>query len=196
MNTRTKFWPLVAGTLTSALLMSGYAVAAPIKCDDAYNYMQMDDSQATACLASGKNNPSFTGNPVNDIFLNNAAGTGYQFVEKSENAGNPTALYNLEYGQTDSTGTWEFDSSLWDSYSTIAIGFKFGGGNKADNWFVYELNSLVSSGDWAYFGKGNGLSHVSLYGKGSVTVPEPGSLALLGVGIIGLTLVGRKRRAN
>lgn len=196
MNTRTGFWALMSATLASGLIMSGTAMAAPILCSDpTINHMSMDDSQASACLDSGYGN--IQGDGPNDDFLN-GVGTDYAFIEKSENASNPTSLYSLEYTDDgDGTGTWQFDSSLWASYSTIALGFKFGQGAGADSWFVYELVSGVDSGDWTYLSsKVQGLSHVNLYGKNTVRVPEPGTLALLGIGIVGLTLARRKRHTS
>lgn len=197
MNTRTTLWSLMTATLASGLMMSGSATAAAIICTDPnINHMSMDDSQASACLDSGLGNIQGD-NAVQDAFLS-GVGSDYSFIEKSEDPSNPTAMYSLEYSDDgDGTGTWMFDGSLWADYGTVALGFKFGGGNEPDNWFVYELVSGVSSGDWAYFAnKGDGLSHVNLYGKRSVQVPEPGTLALLGLGIVGLTLARRRNRTN
>lgn len=193
MNTTTKFWSLMTATLASGLILSGTATAATIVCsDDTINHMTMDDSQASACLASGLGNIAGDGP---DPFLDDNA--DYSFIEKSDGASNPTPLYDLEYDGANGSGTWEFDSSLWSQFGTIALGFKFGGGNQPDNWFVYELVSGVSSGDWTYIAnRGDGLSHVNLYGKGSVQVPEPGTLALLGLGLVGFTLARRKNRAS
>jgi hypothetical protein len=57
-------------------------------------------------------------------------------------------------------------------------------GNQPDEWFVYLLDPLVSSGDWSFvnlFGTGGGLSHVQLYGvERGTSVPEPGTLGLFG----------------
>lgn len=197
MNTKTKLWSLTAAALVSGLMMSGTVTAAPIICTDpTINHMSMDDSQASACLDSGLGNIQGD-NAVQDDFLN-GVGSDYQFIEKSEGASNPTPMYGLTYSDAgDGTGTWEFDSSVWDLYDTIAIGFKFGGQNQPDTWFVYELVSDISSGDWIYnAGGGQGLSHMNLYGKDSVQVPEPGTLALFGLGIVGLTLARRKTRAS
>ncbi|MDF0749918.1 PEP-CTERM sorting domain-containing protein [Marinobacter sp. 71-i] len=198
MNTRTKLWSLMIATLSSGLMLSGTAMAAPIICSDpTINHMSMDDSQASACLDSGLGNIQGD-NAVQDPFLS-GVGTDYQFIEKSEGASNPTTMYSLEYAGSNGTGTWEFDSSLWGDFGTIALGFKFGGGNQPDNWFVYELVPGVSSGNWAFnlpLDGGDGLSHMNLYGKNSVQVPEPGTLALLGLGIIGLTLARRKNRTS
>lgn len=198
MNTTTKFWSLMTATLASGLILSGTATAAPIVCsDDTINHMTMDDSQASACLASGLGNIAGDGP---DPFLDGAAGAGYQFLEKldiDDDTG-PMPLTGLNFTDAgDGTGTWLFDSSLWGSYGTIALGFKYGGGNEPDNWFVYELVSGISSGDWTYIAdKGQGLSHMNVYAKGSVSVPEPGTLALLGLGLVGFTLARRKNRTS
>lgn len=40
------------------------------------------------------------------------------------------------------------------------------------------------------------ISHVAIYGKSSVEVPEPGTLALLGLGLIGLTLTQKNKKAR
>lgn len=197
MKTKTTFWSLMTATLASGLMMSGSATADLIICSNPdINHMTMDDSQATACLGSGVGNIAGDGP---DLFLSSTAGTDYDFIEKSEGASNPTPLYSLQYAGSDGTGTWEFDESLWESFGTIALGFKFGGGSNPDNWFVYELVPNVSSGDWTFslpLGGGDGLSHMNLYGKNSVQVPEPGTLALLGLGIVGLTLTRRRNRAS
>lgn len=197
MNTKAKLWSLMTATLASGLMMSGTVTAAPIICTDpTINHMSMDDSQASACLDSGLGNIQGD-NAVQDDFLNDV-GSDYQFIEKSEGASNPTPMYGLTYSDAgDGTGTWAFDIGLWSEFDTIALGFKYGGGNEPDNWFVYELVSGVSSGDWTYVAdQGDGLSHMNLYGKDTVQVPEPGTLALLGLGIVGLTLARRKSAAR
>jgi hypothetical protein len=67
-------------------------------------------------------------------------------------------------------------------------------GNNSPAWYLFDLSgwdgeeTLVLSGFWPDQG---GISHVTLYG-GTTTVPEPGTLLLLGSGLFGLALYGRK----
>lgn len=181
----------VLGSVVAGLIFSASAHSAMVSCNDdpALNYMQMDDSQAAECLASGVGN--LNGNPASDLFLT-GVGSDYELASKSDDS-NP---YNLTYGD----GTWSFDSDFWNDYSDAALGFKFGTGNTADEWFVFSLQDLVSAGEWAFVNANNtggGLSHMNLYGKeGSVSVPEPGTIALLGLGLVGLTMTRRKKNAG
>ncbi|MGI9245937.1 MAG: hypothetical protein ACR2I8_04435 [Steroidobacteraceae bacterium] len=74
---------LVAGAALLAstqLASAGTVYCAAISATT--NYMGMPDTQADACLASGTGNLS--GNPANDGFLVNAAGSGYSLLSKSD----------------------------------------------------------------------------------------------------------------
>jgi hypothetical protein len=134
-----------------------------------------------------------------DDFLTSLAGSGYQLADKSDNTIRP---YDLSYTATQSgnqgPGTWSFLENFWNNNTEGAIGFKFGTGNKPDEWFVYELQSGVFEGDWSFVnvhGNGGGLSHMMLYGNNiasSTVVSEPEALALLLAGFAGLVSVRRR----
>nr|WP_129642007.1 PEP-CTERM sorting domain-containing protein [Peristeroidobacter agariperforans] len=164
------------------------ASATPLLCQEVNkNHMYVDDSQVSSCLGAGVGN--INGNPNNDAFLT-GEGAGLGLISIGEGDFAKTGKY---------TGTFSFDGSLWDSWSEIAIGFKFGTGNQADEWFVYMLNPLISSGSWLFseFDKkgGQGLSHITLYGRSPPSeVPEPGTLALLGVGLLGAGIARRRKQ--
>ena len=61
-----------------------------------------------------------------------------------------------------------------------------------------ESRSQVSSGDWEFvnvFNRGGGLSHIQLYGRSPASVPEPGTLALLGLGLLGAGVACRRKQS-
>ncbi|HPV30943.1 MAG TPA: PEP-CTERM sorting domain-containing protein [Deltaproteobacteria bacterium] len=68
---------------------------------------------------------------------------------------------------------------------------KTGKGNDDLNggWFAYarENNEALSVGDFRY-----GISHVSFFGN-STPVPEPGTMLLLGIGLLGIGIASRRK---
>ena len=108
---------------------------------------------------------------------------------------------------TQTTGSFSLDSTLWNSWEDLLIGFRFGTGNQPDGWFVYTLNDLVSAGTWTFVnvgGLGGGFTNAQLYGSGAkpvfaqapVNVPEPETLSMLGTGLLVLGLMLRRSRSQ
>ncbi|WP_420597758.1 VPLPA-CTERM sorting domain-containing protein [Neptuniibacter sp.] len=173
------------------------ANSATIQCiDTAKNHMNIDSSSVSACLDAGVGN--INGNPSQDDFLQ-GVGSAYSLASKSDSA-NP---FNISYSQTVNTkslssGTWSIDASFWSSFSSGAIGFKFGTGNKPDEWFVFQLVDGETSGNWDFiniFGKGGGLSHMNLYGVEKLSpVPVPAAIPLFLSALAAFGLFRRRQR--
>lgn len=105
------------------------------------------------------------------------------------------------------SGTWTFDSNQWNLWDRIYLGFHFGGaGNEVltnPDSFIVELSRPDFAGTWELAGidaKLTGLSNMYLL-RGAAAcqtncggvVPEPSSVALLGLGLMGLLMVRRAR---
>ncbi|MDT8282487.1 MAG: PEP-CTERM sorting domain-containing protein [Gammaproteobacteria bacterium] len=171
-------------TVFIGLLATTAVNATPILCstDITLNRMSVDDSQVSACVDSGVGN--INGNMTTDDFLNSGGSA----------AGYVGAGIGGSFTQTGSTGTWSIAGAA------DAIGFKFGTGNQADEWFIYDLVAGVTAGNWEFinvFNRGGGLSHVQTYckaGSDCRSVPEPGMVALLAIGVLGMVVVRRRMK--
>lgn len=109
----------------------------------------------------------------------------------------------------DNTSKGTSTTSLFDAYAgridlLAPISGAFAIGIKAGNFlglYYFDATRSFGAGDYFTFtipsmeeGKNPpGLSHVSIFGGGGTTVPEPTTLALLGLGLAGLGLSRRRK---
>ena len=81
-----------------------------------------------------------------------------------------------------------------DQYSDIQVAFKYGNKNIVPDWMSYSIDGVLNA-DWDVTGN-QALSNVAIWGqKKPVQVPEPGTLGLLGMALVGLFTTIRRRQS-
>ena len=177
---------VVGGAFAFTALDSAEAdvIGGTLLCETASNnHMHiLFPTEVDDCVDAGMGNLS--GNPATDDFL--LANPTYTLISKSDELlNNPFSVTGSHTSTT--MGTWGFNPTVYNTYSNVFMGFKFGTGNQPDEWFVYDVTNPRFSGTWTFtnvHGTGGELSHMNLYAR----VPEPSSLVLMGVGFLTLGL--------
>jgi hypothetical protein len=120
-------------------------------------------------------------------------------ILERDNANSNGGLLNIT-GEGSNSGTWSFGSSVWTSWQNVYLYFHFGnvdgqGSTYDPDYFIVRLSPIDTSGTWTVNpDKRGALSNIALMvGTPTNKVPEPGTLALLGLGLAGIALVRRRR---
>jgi hypothetical protein len=161
-------------------------------------------NSATAC-DSGPGNPNSTSD-ITDLG-GDFAGTTWTKEGDVTDTGDNSSLLDVEltsgtWGGKDIEGTWTLVDDFWSWFDEAVFTVHVGGNWQSDpddfGAFVIEENQL--SGTWSFLqettatnggGGGGGLSNVSIW-TGPHKVPEPGILALFGLGLLGLGFARRR----
>lgn len=156
-------------------------------------------SGSVKCQDGLANNDQF-----NPLTVNTEKFFGYDdwiWLEKDDE-GTKETNFNAEWtvtpdgGWASDTGEWSFSSLVWTTFEDVMIVVK--NGNNTDNdietyFSGYLLDNVLqpTSGTWDTGDKD--LSHLTLYARGETPIPEPGTLLLLGTGLMGVAALGRKK---
>jgi hypothetical protein len=104
----------------------------------------------------------------------------------------------LQVFGTAQSGSWFIDDSIWDLYSDVMIVLKGGAAGSRPNYVGYLL---MDGQDWGSYlspfmngERRKGISHMSIYLRGGGNaVAEPATLALIGIGLVGIAYLRRRR---
>ena len=153
-------------------------------------------SDATSCTYEDGTNFNNVAD-INTLFPGNTWASAGELTGNGTNSFFTVNATAGSWGSAPVSGTWAIADSFWDSYAEAVVSMHVGQGGGAPDAWAWEMTSGASSGTWSYSilsGTGGGLSNIKLFGRGTpVTVPEPGTLALFGIGLMGLIGLSRRR---
>ena len=186
LNARTITSLMLTGVLAGASLQ---ALAVPATCQSLG--IQNNVTHTDGCKLGTTNNDTIgSTNQVNGF-------SDWVFGEKTSESGGNVDVGLTTYGNAQ-LGLWQIDDSVWDLYSDVMLVLQGGNGDTIPNTYVGYL--LEEGEDWGAFlspymmgGRRQGISHLSIYLRGSNAVPEPTTLALIGIGLVGLAYMRRRR---
>lgn len=192
---------VAAGILVSSQLALAYEMSS-VSCTVAVTQPMWDDCAGAFTLDKGENDVT-NGDEFNIVtqILNEGGfgGDGWEFGAKYDGQyEGDSSLFSVT-GIDATSGVLNFSGSpLLDdlvSVYDLAISFKAG-----DSFSIYywEAPLLSSTINWTTAGVAYGkefpkaLSHVSVYLRGATEIPEPGTMALLVIGLFGLMMSRKK----
>jgi PEP-CTERM motif len=166
---------------------------------------------ASAC-STGPGNPNSSG----DITGLGGSFAGETWTKRGDVAGIgdnssllDVALLNGTWGTQPADGTWTLASNFWSLYGSAVITIHVGGNPQQSpaDFGAFRLTTGALTGTWSFSQiagvEGGGLSNLSIWTapcRGDCTpptrVPEPGTLALMGLGLAGLGFARRRRALN
>ena len=106
------------------------------------------------------------------------------------------ALTDDDWGGHNVSGTWTITGGFWSTYADAVISIHVGGGGGDPDHFAFFITHGETTGTFSYdrlSGTGGGFSNIQLWSSGTAVVPEPATLAFVGLGV-GCIAASRRRR--
>jgi hypothetical protein len=193
LNVKTIMSLMLAGMLAGTSLQ---ALAVPATCQSLG--IQNNVSPNDGCQIGTTNNDTLGGG-TSQVNADHMFGfTDWIFGEKAFDNDQNIDVGLVAFGNAQG-GLWLIDDDIWDAYSDVMLVLKGGNGNTVPDRYVGYL--LEQGQDWGSYlspfmngSRRKDISHISVYlRQGGNAVPEPTTLALIGIGLVGLAYMRRRR---